>query len=129
MILVSYVAMLWRSIVMLFLFNFQVPVLGTKANEVKILYTVNSKLPYNMEYDYRFIKPIRHARNKTLAEFSHFMDVDPATIGRLERSQLDFTPYYHSKLKDAINRLRISNIELVSIRNIIEQKEKRGYYK
>jgi transcriptional regulator with XRE-family HTH domain len=93
------------------------------------MYTVNSRLPYNMEYDYRFIKPIRHSRNLTLEAFSHYMKVDPATICRLEKRQLDFTPYYDSKLHEAIQRLRISNIELVSIRNIIEQKEKRGFYK
>ncbi|HDR4695876.1 TPA: helix-turn-helix transcriptional regulator [Bacillus cereus] len=91
------------------------------------MYTVNSRLSYNMEYDHRFIKPIRHSRNKTLQEFSHFMGIDPATICRLERGQLDFTLYYHEKLKNAIKRLRISNVELASIRKIIEMKEQRGY--
>lgn len=93
------------------------------------MYTVNTRLPYNMEYDHRYIKFIRHARNLTLEAFSHYIKVDPATICRLEKGQLDFTPYYEAKLKDAIDRLRISNVELVSIRTIIEQKEKRGYYK
>lgn len=91
------------------------------------MYTVNSRLPYNMEYDYRFIKPIRHSRNKTLQEFSHFMRVNSATICKLENGQLDFTPYYHEKLRDAIKRLRVSNVELASIRKIIEMKEQRGY--
>ncbi|MEH7037194.1 hypothetical protein COM13_16090 [Bacillus pseudomycoides] len=91
------------------------------------MYTVNSCLPYNMEYDYRFIKPIRHSRNKTLQEFSHFMGVDSATICKLENGQLDFTPYYHEKLREAIKRLRVSNVELASIRKIIEMKEQRGY--
>ena len=91
------------------------------------MYTVNSRLPYKMEYDRRFIKPIRHSRNKTLQEFSHFMGVDSATICKLENGQLDFTPYYHEKLKDTIKRLRISNVELASIRKILEIKEQRGY--
>ncbi|PFQ93182.1 hypothetical protein COK28_07100 [Bacillus cereus] len=91
------------------------------------MYTINSRLPYNMEYDYRFIKPIRHSRNKTLQEFSHFMGVDSATICKLENGQLDFTPYYYEKLKDTIKHLRISNIELASIRKILEMKEQRGY--
>ncbi|HFJ9408095.1 TPA: hypothetical protein ACLBZV_000940 [Bacillus cereus] len=55
------------------------------------------------------------------------MGIDPATICRLERGQLDFTPYYHEKLKNVIKRLRISNVELASIRKIIEMKEQRGY--
>lgn len=91
------------------------------------MYTINSRLPYNMDYDHRFIKPIRHSRNKTLQEFSCFMGVDPATICKLEQGRLDFTPYYHEKLEDAIKRLRISNSELASIRKIIEMKEQRGY--
>lgn len=84
-------------------------------------------LPYNQEFDHRFIKPIRHARNKTLVEFSKYMGVDHTTINKLEKGHLEFTPYYSEKLKDAVKRLRISNIEIVSIRNIIEAKEKRGY--
>lgn len=91
------------------------------------MYTVNSRLPYSMEYDHRFIKPIRHSRNKTLQEFSHFMNVDPATICKLEQGRLDFTLYYHEKLKDAIKRLRVSNVELASIGKIISMKEQRGY--
>ncbi|MEY2304337.1 XRE family transcriptional regulator [Bacillus tropicus] len=91
------------------------------------MYTVNSRLPYNMDYNHRFIKPIRHSRNKTLQEFSYFMGVDPATICKLEQGRLDFTPYYHEKLKDAIKGLRISNIELASICKIIEMKAMKGY--
>jgi transcriptional regulator with XRE-family HTH domain len=91
--------------------------------------TVNSTLPYNMEYDHRFIKYIRHARSKTLNEFSYFMGVDASTIGKLERKVIDYTPYYDNKLREAVKRLRISNVELVSIRTIIEQREKRGFYK
>lgn len=91
------------------------------------MYMTNSRLPYNMEYNHKFIKPIRHARNKTLVEFSKYMGVDPTTINKLEKGHLEFTPYYESKLKDAIKKLRISNVELVSIRKIIEQKERKGY--
>lgn len=86
-----------------------------------------NRIPYNQEFDHRFIKYIRHARNKTQAEFVHFMGVDQSTIGKLERGELAFTPYYESKLKDAIKRLRVSSIEIASIRKIIEMKEQRGY--
>lgn len=55
------------------------------------------------------------------------MGVDSATICKLENGQLDFTPYYHEKLREAIKRLRVSNVELASIRKIIEMKEQRGY--
>lgn len=86
-----------------------------------------NRIPYNQEFDYRFIKYIRHARNKSQADFVPFMNVDKSTIGKLERGELLFTPYYESKLKDAIKRLRVSSIEIASIRKIIEMKQQRGY--
>jgi len=86
-----------------------------------------NRIPYNQEFDFRYIKYIRHARNKTQTEFVHFMNVDQSTIGKLERGLLEFTPYYEGKLKDAIKRLRVSSIEIASIRKIIEMKEQRGY--
>ncbi|MGH0601595.1 XRE family transcriptional regulator [Bacillus mycoides] len=60
--------------------------------------------------------------SRTLQEFSRFMGVDLATICKLEQGRLDFIPYYHEKLKVAIKRLHISNIELASMRKIIEMK-------
>lgn len=87
----------------------------------------NNRLPYNQEFDYRFIKPVRHLRNKTLVEFSQFMNVDKTTISRLENNQLEFTPHYEAKFKDAIKRLRVSNVELASVRRILEMKSSRGY--
>ncbi|QDZ88739.1 helix-turn-helix domain-containing protein [Priestia megaterium] len=86
-----------------------------------------NRIPYNQEFDHRFIKPIRHLRNKTQADFEQFMGVDKSTIGKLERGELEFTPLYHSKLKDAIKRLRVSSIEIASVRKIIEMKTQRGY--
>jgi transcriptional regulator with XRE-family HTH domain len=67
------------------------------------------------------------ARNKTLKQMEEFMGVDDSTIAKLERGDLAFTPYYESKFKDALKRLRVSNVELASIRKIIEMKEQRGY--
>jgi transcriptional regulator with XRE-family HTH domain len=86
-----------------------------------------NRIPYNQEFDYRFIKPVRHSRNKTLVEFEHFMGVDSTVICRLEKGQIEFSPLYQERFKDAIKRLRISAIELASIRKIIEMKESRGY--
>ncbi|OJE39916.1 hypothetical protein BAQ49_02805 [Bacillus proteolyticus] len=91
------------------------------------MHTVNSHLPYNQKYDYRFIKPVRHSRNKNLHQFAEFMAVDHSTVAKLEKGQITFTPYYESKFKDAIKQLRVSNVELFSIRKVIEMKERRSY--
>ena len=87
----------------------------------------NNRIPYKQEFDHRFIKPVRHLRNKTQADFSQFMNVDASTIGKLERGELKFSPLYDSKFKEAIKRLRVSSLELASVREIIMMKQKRGY--
>ena len=86
-----------------------------------------NRIPYKQDFDHRFIKPIRHLRNKTQADFEQFMGVDKSTIGKLERGEIEFSPLYESKFKDAIKRLRVSNVELASVRKIIEMKAQRGY--
>ncbi|MFI8657992.1 XRE family transcriptional regulator [Priestia megaterium] len=86
-----------------------------------------TRLPYKQEFDHRFIKPVRHLRNKTQQEFSQFMGVDASTIGKLERQELKFSPLYESKFKEAIKRLRVSGIELASISRTLEMKSQRGY--
>ncbi|CAM3160157.1 hypothetical protein SINU_12160 [Sporolactobacillus inulinus CASD] len=85
------------------------------------------RLPYKQEVDARFIRPIRHTRNKSLDEFSCFMEIDPATISKLENRQLRFTPYYEEKLRLAMKRLRITGVEIQSIRKLIDVKESRNY--
>lgn len=86
-----------------------------------------NRIPYKQEFTYKHIRPVRHLRNKTLAEFSRFMNVDPSTIGKLERGELKFSPLYQSKFEEAIKRLRVSGIELSSISKILEMKSQRGY--
>jgi transcriptional regulator with XRE-family HTH domain len=77
---------------------------------------------YNIPLDYRYIKQVRFLRNKTLSDFSKYMNVDPSTIAKLEKDELAFSPYYESKLRGAIYRLRVSNVELNSISKILEMK-------
>ena len=79
-------------------------------------------LPFISEYDYRYIREVRHLRNLTINEFSTYMQVDTGTISKLENSQLQFTIHYESKFKDAIQELKISNLELLSVKRVIELK-------
>jgi len=87
----------------------------------------NNRIPYKQEFDHRFIKPVRMARNKTQSQLGELMNVDASTIGKLERGELKFTPFYESKFKEVLKRLRVSSIELASVREIIMMKQKRGY--
>ncbi|PGT75537.1 helix-turn-helix domain-containing protein [Priestia megaterium] len=85
------------------------------------------RLPYKQPLDYRMIKHLRFARNKTLKEFEGYMNVHKSTIARLEAGKLEFTEHYEEKLREAIKRLRISNSELIYIRELINAKKQRGY--
>jgi transcriptional regulator with XRE-family HTH domain len=83
-------------------------------------------LPFISEYDYRYLREVRHLRNLTINEFSTYMKVDTGTISKLENNQLQFTIHYESKFKDAIEKLKISHLELLSIKRVIELKALRG---
>ncbi|MBD7971385.1 helix-turn-helix domain-containing protein [Paenibacillus gallinarum] len=87
------------------------------------------RLPYNQldSVDYRYIRQVRFLRNKTLKQFEEFMGVDHTVISRLENGQIEFSPLYKERFKEACRRLRVSNIELVSIRKLLEMKSQRGY--
>lgn len=87
-----------------------------------------TKLPYNQDYhlDYRFLKMVRIQRNLTLKDMAVYMAVDAPTLSRLERQELQWSQLYASKFQEACKRIRLSNIEVASLRKIIELKESRG---
>jgi len=84
----------------------------------------NNRIPYGQldNLDYRYIKQVRFLRNKTLKQMEEVMGVDYSVISRLERKELNFTPIYQERFKTACRKLRISNIEIVSVRKILEMK-------
>jgi DNA-binding XRE family transcriptional regulator len=82
---------------------------------------------YNQPLTHEYIKPIRVMRNKTQSQMGEMMHLDASTVGKLERGELDFSPLYESKLRDAIRRLRVSRFELNSIHSLLEAKKLRGY--
>lgn len=87
-----------------------------------------TKLPYNQDFhlDYRFLKMVRIHRNLTLKDMAVYMKVDAPTLSRLERQELHWSPLYASKFQDACKRIRLSNIEVASLRKVIELREARG---
>lgn len=87
-----------------------------------------TNLPYNQDFhlDYRFLKMVRIQRNLTQNAMAEYMGVDAPTLSRLERSELAWTPLYAERFKQACKRIRLSNIEVASLRKVIELREQRG---
>ncbi|MFS0890649.1 helix-turn-helix domain-containing protein [Peribacillus frigoritolerans] len=90
---------------------------------------MEKRLPYGQleNVDYRYIKQVRFIRNKTQKEMAVLMDVDHVVISRLEREEIAFSPLNRERFIEACRRLRVSNAELVNIRELLEMKAKRGY--
>lgn len=88
----------------------------------------NTNLPYNPEYhlDYRFLKMVRIHRNLTLKNMAVYMGVDAPTLSRLERQELQWSALYAERFKEAAKRIRLTNIEVASLRKVIELREARG---
>lgn len=87
-------------------------------------------LPFNqlneISQDVRYLKQVRLLRNLTLSQMQELMNVDQSTLSKLERGELDFTPVYYSRFEAACKKIRLSNIEIASLRTVIQLREKRG---
>ncbi|MEH7441128.1 helix-turn-helix transcriptional regulator [Bacillus sp. JJ1122] len=88
---------------------------------------MGQRLPYKQEITYPMIRYIRLARNCTQEKFGRISGIDQSVIAKLEKGELDLTPIYESRIRQAIRSLRISNHEIDAIRKLIEMKEIRGY--
>lgn len=76
--------------------------------------------------DVRYLKQVRLLRSLTLKDMETLTSIDSTTLSKLENGVLDFTPIYYSRFEKACRKLRLSNIEIASLRKIIEIKESRG---
>lgn len=89
----------------------------------------NNRGAYNHDYnlDERYLKQVRLLRNLTLKDMERYMKMDSSIISRLENRLIEFTPYYHVRLKQACKKMKVTNAELLAIREVIQQREKRGF--
>lgn len=88
---------------------------------------IQESLPYRQPIDYRQITVLRVLRNKTQREFADMMSITHTTLCALERGKKPFTPYYQDKVRDVLKRLSVSNADIVATRQLVNNKEKRGY--
>lgn len=85
------------------------------------------RLPNNQPIDYRQIRVLRVLRNKTQRDFAELVGIPNVTLCALERGKRPFTPYYEEKVRKALKRLSVTNEDIVSTRQLINYKSKRGY--
>lgn len=87
-------------------------------------------LPYGqlnqVSQDVRYLRQVRLLRSLTLKDMEGLMQVDASTLSKLENGVLDYTPVYSSRFEEAAKKLRLSNVEIDSLRKIIQIKESRG---
>lgn len=81
------------------------------------------RLPYLHHLDYRYLRYIRLIRNKTQKQLADLMGIEKSTVSKLENGQLEFTEHYEKRLREAIFRMRISNAELVNVRELVMNKQ------
>ena len=85
---------------------------------------VNS-LPYQQKISYQMIKYLRLCRNMTQTQFGGVCKVDQGVLAKLERGDLPLSPHYETKILEGCKALNISELELVSVKRIVELKEQR----
>ena len=86
---------------------------------------VNS-LPYQQKISYQMIKYLRLCRNMTQTQFGGVCKVDQGVLAKLERGDLPLSPHYETKILEGCKALNISELELVSVKRIVELKQNRG---
>lgn len=82
-------------------------------------------LPYQNKVSYQEIKYIRLCKNFTQEQFGEICKIDQSVLGKLERGELPLSPLYASKIMDGVRALNISDLELQSIRKLLQLKQNR----
>ncbi|HDR7839260.1 TPA: helix-turn-helix transcriptional regulator [Bacillus toyonensis] len=85
-----------------------------------------NSLPHERKVSYQMIKYIRLCRNMTQEQFGEACKMDRSVLAKLERGELPLSPHYEAKIMDGIRTLNISQLELVSVKRVVELKAQRG---
>lgn len=82
--------------------------------------------PHERKVSYQMIKYVRLCRNMTQEQFGEACKMDRSVLAKLERGEFPLSPHYEAKVMDGIRALNISQLELVSVKRIVELKAQRG---
>ncbi|HDR6219342.1 TPA: helix-turn-helix transcriptional regulator [Bacillus cereus] len=85
-----------------------------------------NNLPYQRKITYHMIKYIRLCRNLTQTQFGEVCKIDQSVLAKLERGDIELSVHYKSKIMNGCKVLNISELELLSVKRIVELKQNRG---
>lgn len=84
-----------------------------------------NSLPYQQKITREMIKYLRLCRNLTQAKFGAVCKVDQGVLAKLERGDLQLSSHYETKILEGCQVLSISNVEMVSIKRIVELRQRK----
>lgn len=85
-----------------------------------------NSLPYQQKITYQMIKYLRLCRNMTQEQFGEACKIDQSVLARLESGSIEFSINYESRVLEGCKALNISELELVSVKRLVELKQNRG---
>jgi len=86
---------------------------------------VNS-LPYESKLTHPMLKYIRLCRNMSQEQFGAVCKIDQGVIAKLERNEIQLSLHYETKIIEGCRALNISELELLSVKRLVELKAQRG---
>lgn len=84
-----------------------------------------STLPYESKLTYPMLKYIRLYRNLSQEQFGNACKIDQSVLARLELGVIELSMNYESKILEGCRALNISELELLSVKRLVEIKELR----
>ena len=85
-----------------------------------------NNLPYQQKITYQMIKYLRLCRNMTQEQFGQVCKIDQSVLARLESGSIELSMNYESKIMNGCKVLNISELEMQSVKRIVELKQNRG---
>lgn len=83
-------------------------------------------LPYQSKINHHMIKYLRLCRNMNQEQFGQVCKIDQSVLARLESRAIELSINYETKILKGCRSLNISELEMSSVKRIVDLKQQRG---
>lgn len=83
-------------------------------------------LPYQQKITYQMLPYLRLCRNLTQEQFGQACKIDQSVLARIESGSIELSINYESRVLEGCKVLNISELEMLSVKRILELKTQRG---